>query len=72
MKFKLFAVSLFAFAPAVWAQSIAGLWDATVTSNGATIPFKIEFSGEGSNVKGWFFNGDEPKSRTRANWITAS
>jgi thiol-disulfide isomerase/thioredoxin len=44
--------------PGVWAQSIAGLWDATLTQNGRQIPFKIEFSGSGSSVKGWFFNGD--------------
>jgi len=44
--------------PGVWAQSVAGLWDASLTQNGQQIPFKIEFSGDGSSVKGWFFNGD--------------
>jgi thiol-disulfide isomerase/thioredoxin len=46
------------FVPGVWAQSIAGLWDGTLNLNGTEIPFKIGFSGSGSDVKGWFFNGD--------------
>jgi thiol-disulfide isomerase/thioredoxin len=43
------------------AQSINGLWDATVLiNNGALeIPFRFELSGSGSNVKGAFFNGDD-------------
>jgi thiol-disulfide isomerase/thioredoxin len=41
------------------AQSIAGMWDATINYNGTDIPFKMEFSGDGANVKGWFFNGDD-------------
>src|SRR4051812_25540860 len=40
-------------------QSIAGLWDATINWNDAEIPFKLEISGAGANVKGWFFNGDD-------------
>src|SRR5207248_6573088 len=46
-------------------ESLAGLWDATVVVNGLTIPFRMEFSGEGSNVKGSFFNGDEKVTSTR-------
>jgi peroxiredoxin len=45
---------LFALAPAM-AQSLSGLWDATVTVNDQKVPFRIEFSGD----RGWFFNGDE-------------
>lgn len=45
--------------PAIQAQSIAGLWDATIHYNGVDIPFKFEIAGEGANVKGWFFNGDD-------------
>ncbi len=41
------------------AQQIAGLWDATVTSGGVEIPFRMEFAGAGPDVRGWFFNGDE-------------
>jgi thiol-disulfide isomerase/thioredoxin len=51
--------SLFLLAPTAWAQSVAGLWDATINFNGAEIPFKMELSGDGANVKGWFFNGDD-------------
>jgi len=40
-------------------QAITGLWDATLDLNGTKIPFKMEFAGDGNNVKGWFFNGDE-------------
>ncbi len=54
-----FAASLLLLAPAAWAQSVAGLWDATINFNGADIPFKLELSGNGANVKGWFFNGDD-------------
>jgi thiol-disulfide isomerase/thioredoxin len=53
------SLSLVAFLMPAAAQSIEGLWDATVTSNGTTIPFKIEISGKDSNVKSYFFNGDE-------------
>ena len=50
--------ALVAWAPAARAGSIAGLWNATVSVNGTEIPFKIEFSGDGAGVKGWFFNGE--------------
>ena len=41
------------------AQSVEGLWDATVKVNDNVIPFRIEFTGTGSAVSGNFFNGDE-------------
>jgi thiol-disulfide isomerase/thioredoxin len=46
---------------AVRAQAPAptGLWDAAVVVNGLEIPFRFEIAGNGSNVSGWFFNGDE-------------
>jgi thiol-disulfide isomerase/thioredoxin len=53
------AGSLFLLAPAMPAQSVAGLWDATINFNGTDIPFKFELAGSGANVKGWFFNGDD-------------
>lgn len=53
------AASLLVLAPAAWAESAAGLWDATIDYNGANIPFKFEISGDGANVKGWFFNGKD-------------
>jgi thiol-disulfide isomerase/thioredoxin len=55
----LLAAALFALTPAAWAQSVAGLWDANINFNGADIPFKLELAGDGANVKGWFFNGDD-------------
>lgn len=57
MKTKFWAVLLFAIAPAAMAQSLAGLWDATITFHGRDIPFRFQIAGSGSNVQGWFFNG---------------
>jgi hypothetical protein len=51
-------------APAALAQSLTGVWDAKINFNGVEIPFKIEFAGDGSNVRGWFFNGDERETST--------
>jgi peroxiredoxin len=59
MKRQLSIASLLFLAPAAFAQSVAGLWDATITFNGTDIPFKMELSGDGANVKGWFFNGED-------------
>jgi thiol-disulfide isomerase/thioredoxin len=39
--------------------SLTGLWDAAVVVNGLEIPFRFEIAGSGSDVSGWFFNGDE-------------
>ncbi|MGA2714984.1 MAG: TlpA disulfide reductase family protein [Bryobacteraceae bacterium] len=58
MKRILLAATLL-LAPAAWAQSIAGLWDAKLDLGGTQIPFRMGFSGTGSDVKGWFFNGDD-------------
>jgi thiol-disulfide isomerase/thioredoxin len=55
---------LIAIAPAAVAQSLAGRWDATVQVSGVDIPFRFELSGEGANVKGSFFNGDEKITST--------
>src|ERR1700733_8336450 len=41
------------------AQSLAGLWDATITFNGQAIPFRLQIAGDGSNLSGWLFNGDD-------------
>jgi hypothetical protein len=59
MRNKLWIAALRAIAPAAFAQSVAGLWDATLTLNQVQIPFRIELAGDGLNIKGWFFNGDE-------------
>ena len=51
---------LMTVAPAVTlAQSLAGVWEASVIVNGLQIPFRLELAGEGPNLRGWFFNGDE-------------
>src|SRR5262245_16299161 len=50
-------------APAA-AQSLAGLWDATVVVNDVVVPFRFELAGTGSAVKGSFFNGDEKMTST--------
>src|ERR1041384_3245649 len=47
-----------ALTPAM-AQSLNGLWDAAVTVEGVEIPFRMEFSGDGANVQGSFFHGDD-------------
>jgi thiol-disulfide isomerase/thioredoxin len=46
------------------AQSLNGLWDATVVVNDIVIPFRFELAGTGSAVKGSFFNGDEKLTST--------
>jgi thiol-disulfide isomerase/thioredoxin len=53
-----------AIASAAWGQSIDGLWDGTVVTDGFTVPFKVGFSGSGASVKGWFFNGEEKEEST--------
>jgi thiol-disulfide isomerase/thioredoxin len=60
---RLWALSLLVFAAgclptAGQAQSIDGIWDATVTVNNVSIPFRIELSSKGTEVTGYFFNGD--------------
>ncbi len=56
------------------AQSVNGLWDATVlVNNGAlAIPFRFELSGSGSNVKGSFFNGDDKTTSTRGTYVNGT
>lgn len=46
-------------APAAVAQTLTGMWDATVTINGRVIPFRMEFAADKSGVTGTFFNGEE-------------
>src|SRR4051794_23830298 len=45
-----------AAAPA--AAKIGGLWDATIVTGGATIPFRFEIETKGTGAKGAFFEGD--------------
>ncbi len=73
MKTKFLAALLFAIAPAALvqtatAQSLAGLWDATITFNGADIPFRLQIAGDGSNIQGWLFNGEDKVVAARASY----
>lgn len=64
MRSRLIFTLFLASAPAVWSQSLSGLWDATVNVDGLLVPFRMELSDAGSQVKGWFFNGDEKVTST--------
>jgi thiol-disulfide isomerase/thioredoxin len=55
---KLLTAAALVFAPLTIAQSLAGLWDATVQVKNLEVPFRFEISGDGSKVAGTFFNGD--------------
>src|SRR5258707_7070000 len=52
------------------AQSLAGLWDASVVVSAGQdkgtieVPFRFEIAGTGANIKGSFFNGDEKVTST--------
>ncbi len=53
---------------AAHAGSIEGRWDATLTWNGAAIPFRLDISGSGPTLKGALYNGDEKEFTTRASF----
>ncbi len=52
-------IGLLAISPVLMADSLSGLWQATVNVNGLDIPFRIELQGDGDKVKGSLFNGEE-------------
>lgn len=54
------------------AQSIAGMWDASIKINGVETPFRLELSGSGANVTGSFFNGDDKFSSTKGHFEKGS
>src|SRR5258708_11591876 len=56
---RFFTGFVFLAAPALMAQSLAGRWDATIEVRGLDIPFRLDLSGAGSNIQGFFFNGDQ-------------
>jgi thiol-disulfide isomerase/thioredoxin len=72
MAARLFLAAVLAAAPTLIAQSLAGLWDATVTVNGLEIPFRMELSGAGLGVKASFFNGDEKVTSTSGRFENGS
>jgi thiol-disulfide isomerase/thioredoxin len=63
-------IAFVALAGPAGAQSLAGLWDATVVVSAGRdagtieVPFRFEIAGSGSAVKGSFFNGDEKVTST--------
>jgi thiol-disulfide isomerase/thioredoxin len=61
---SLAVAALLAVSSPAAAQSLAGLWDATVVVNKLEIPFRFEIAGDGAAVKGSFFNGDEKVTST--------
>ena len=58
------------------AQSLNGLWDATVVVGPRDapldIPFRFELSGSGSNIKGAFFNGDDKTTSTSGTLVNGT
>lgn len=69
---KFSVAMLLAIAPVAMAQSLAGRWNATVQVSGVDIPFRFELSGDGANVKGSFFNGDEKITSTSGRFENGS
>ena len=56
---------------AAWADSAAsvvGRWDASLTVNGAVIPFRLDISGDGATLKGTLYNGDDKEFTTKASF----
>jgi thiol-disulfide isomerase/thioredoxin len=51
-------IAILSVTPILMAESLAGLWQGTVTTGGVEIPFKFELQGDGSNIKGSFFDGE--------------
>jgi thiol-disulfide isomerase/thioredoxin len=52
-------LAIFAITLLASGQSVEGTWDATVTVNNVSVPFKIEIDGTGADVHSYFFNGDD-------------
>lgn len=58
-------LALVFLAPLVGAQSLFGLWDASVSANGVTVPFTMEISSTDEGLAaGVFFNGADKLSST--------
>jgi thiol-disulfide isomerase/thioredoxin len=74
VKSKFWTALFLAMAPAALAQaqSVAGLWDATITFNGKDIPFRLEIAGQGANLQGWLFNGDQKEVANAASFQNGS
>src|SRR3989442_10705581 len=64
MKLTFASAALYLFAASGMAQSVTGRWDGVIKFDEYAIPFPIEFSGQGSQLRGSFFNGDERVTST--------
>ena len=54
----------FVLAGTAAAQTLNGMWDATVSVDGVVVPFRIELKNSGAEAQGSFFNGDEKVTST--------
>src|SRR5690242_17707627 len=61
-----------ALASAASSDSLAGRWEATTTIRGLTIPFRVDFTGDGATFNGLLFNGDVAISPTSAKFADGS
>jgi thiol-disulfide isomerase/thioredoxin len=52
-------LAIFAITLLASGQSVEGTWDATVTVNNVSVPFRIGIDGTGADVHSYFFNGDD-------------
>jgi thiol-disulfide isomerase/thioredoxin len=63
---RLIALALGLSVTAATAQDLAGRWAATSVTNGVTIPFRLDISGDGSHVVGTLYNGEDKEFTTSA------
>jgi hypothetical protein len=47
---------------------IDGRWDANLQTDKATIPFRLDISGDGATLKGTLYNGEDKEYTTEASW----
>src|SRR5882757_2201103 len=45
-------------------HAVVGSWDASLTSHGVVIPFRLDIAGSGPNLKGVFYDGFKPYDGT--------
>jgi thiol-disulfide isomerase/thioredoxin len=60
------AFGIAAGATAAHAESLEGRWTATVVQAGTPIPFRLDISGDGDNVVGTLYNGEDKETTTSA------
>jgi hypothetical protein len=50
--------------PAAEASSIVGRWDAALLNNGPAVPFRLDISAAGPDLRGTFYDGFKPYDAT--------